>query len=83
MCVPLPDGILARDVACNFARDGAVTIALKHDGNAPGTDGIGETLVIGTLFETIISSVWSVEKGMLTIEIEKMRPKLWIIKLNR
>ena len=77
MCVPLPDGVFARDVFCNVANAGAVTIGLKHRGSAAGSDGTEGSLVVGTLFESISSSVWSVEKGMLTGEIEKTRPKLW------
>ena len=62
----------ARDIACDVSAKGSVSISRRAPG---GSD--RPVLVAGELFDTIAGSVWSVERGILTVEIEKARPRFW------
>ena len=65
LTVPLPPGRVARDITCRVA-NGRVDVRSKTD-----------VLVSGELWGEASSSVWSVESGLLTLEIEKAKPKFW------
>ena len=72
LCIALADGVTARDIACDVSAKGSVSISRRAPG---GSD--RPVLVAGELFDTIAGSVWSVERGILTVEIEKARPRFW------
>lgn len=65
LTVPLPPGRVARDISCRVA-NGRVDVRAKTD-----------VLVSGELWGEASSSVWSVESGLLTLEIEKAKTKFW------
>ena len=71
LIVTLPEGLGARDVKVDCA-GGSVTVARKNP-----TAGDALWLVHGKLSGAIKGSVWSVESGTLSIEIEKAARKFW------
>ena len=74
MFIMLPAGCGARDLVVRVA-EGSVSISLKQYGT-------GQPLVSGTLSEAIAGSVWSVESGVLSLELEKARPRFWTCALR-
>ena len=65
LLVRLPAGFGARDVSAT-ASGGALQVSCR-----------GSVLVAGVLHAGIAGSVWSVEKGLLTFELEKARATFW------
>jgi len=64
--VPLPSGGVARDVSCRVA-GGRIDVSMK----------MGDELLSGELWGSVSGSVWSVESGLLNIELDKARPQFW------
>ena len=68
MQLTLPEGAGARDVAFSAAH-GTITIALRERATAP--------LVSGELHAPVSDSVWHVERGVLSVHLDKARPGFW------
>lgn len=65
----LPPGCTARDVSCTVV-DGRVLVHVRGAG-------VASSLLEGELWAKTIGSVWSVEAGSFTLELEKARPQYW------
>jgi len=62
--VPLPAGTSSRSVQCEVA--GTLTVTV-----------LGNTLVSGALWGKTSSSMWTVDGGVLVIELEKTQARFW------
>lgn len=64
--MPLPAGTSARDVTATISKACELRVAARAN-----------DIVVGELHAAIAGSVWSVESGTLSFELEKVRPVFW------